>query len=138
MVDNGIQIHQDVINQLNNKLALFERCGFVYGNNHYYTEIAEVGNCSRTPECAFRMKPIEQFEALREIKEKGFKNIIIFHTHPGKRSNSELSDGDTRIFRDKEIHAVYSIKGLKLYKGIRRNFVMKIREIGFSVVGGTI
>lgn len=85
-----------------------ESCGYLLGNAEgFVTENYRMENIDHSPE-HFSFAPKDQFAALRYARERGFKILANWHSHPA--SPSRPSQEDLRLANDPNIrYAILSL-----------------------------
>lgn len=89
------------------KAAPLEACGLLAGRDGKVTKFYPLANADASPE-HFRMKPEEQFAAVKDMRQTGLKMLAIWHSHPA--SPPRMSEEDLRLAYTPDI--VYVILSL--------------------------
>ena len=76
------------------RAAPLEACGLLGGGDGHATEFYELRNADASGE-HYRMKPEEQFAAVRDMRGKGVRMLAIWHSHP--ETPARMSDEDLRL-----------------------------------------
>ncbi|PCJ60921.1 MAG: hypothetical protein COA79_07630 [Planctomycetota bacterium] len=87
-----------------------EICGYLSGADDVCEELHQLENISDTPEVFFNFNPKDQFAVTKEIREKGTKFLVCFHSHP--IGGESLSKDDKKLLIDKSMK--YIIVSLRL------------------------
>ncbi|MDH5718016.1 MAG: M67 family metallopeptidase [Spirochaetia bacterium] len=109
-----------------------EVCGYLAGKDNQILEHYELTNLDKSPE-HFSMDPKEQFNAVKDAREKGYKIISCYHSHP--ETPARPSAEDIKLAYDPNmIYIIISLAGgSKEIKGyeIKEN---NVKEIKLEVV----
>ena len=89
-------------------IAPIESCGYLAGKNGVAEVFYKMTNVDQSPE-HFSFDPKEQFQVVKDARQKGLSLIAVYHSHP--ETPARLSDEDIRLFNDPD--PVYIIVSLK-------------------------
>ncbi len=98
-----ISIKQSVLDQIvaHARLELpNEACGYLAGNDGVITFGYQLTNIDHSPE-HFSFDPSEQFQAVKDARNKGFQIMANYHSHP--QTPARPSEEDIRLAYDPEI-----------------------------------
>jgi proteasome lid subunit RPN8/RPN11 len=86
-----------------------EACGLLIGNGNNITEVHPITNILHSP-IAFRMDPVEQYQALLRQETNRLDLLCIYHSHPAGPENP--SEQDIREFAyPGSPYLIWSLKG---------------------------
>lgn len=94
------------------KAAPLEACGLLAGRDGKVTKFYAMTNIDASAE-HFRMKPEEQFAAVKDLRRLGLKLLAIWHSHPA--SPPRMSEEDLRLAYTPDV--VYVILSLAVFQG---------------------
>jgi proteasome lid subunit RPN8/RPN11 len=80
-----------------------EACGYLAGSEDFITKSYELTNIDHSPE-HFSFDPAEQFQSLKDSRNKGLQIIANYHSHPS--TPARPSAEDIRLAYDREISYV--------------------------------
>ncbi len=98
-----ILIKQSVLDQIvaHARLELpNEACGYLAGNDGVITFSYQLTNLDHSPE-HFSFDPSEQFQAVKDARNKGLQIMANYHSHP--QTPARPSEEDIRLAYDAEI-----------------------------------
>lgn len=108
-----------------------EACGILAGSGSEVSNIYKMTNIENSPVSYF-MDSEEQFKIMKEIREKNFSMIAIFHSHPSSAAYPSQRDESLAFYDD----ATYVIVSLIGTEPVVRGFSIregKIQEIEIIV-----
>ena len=85
-----------------------EICGLIAGKDGLPVKLYETTNSDARPRVRYNVDPMELLTALREIEEKGWELIAIYHSHPMSEAYPSGTDVSLAYYPD----AVYIIVSL--------------------------
>ena len=83
--------------------APLEACGYLAGNNTQIRKFYRMKNVDQSPE-HYSFDPQEQFNILKEAREKNLDLIAVYHSHP--QTPARPSKEDIRLAYDSQISYV--------------------------------
>jgi len=102
----ALRIQKHVIKEIvahAEKNAPIEACGYLAGNDDLVTVGVPLCNADESPK-HFSFDPKEQFEAVRDLRKRGFKPMAVYHSHPA--SPARPSQEDIRLAFDPNVSYV--------------------------------
>lgn len=108
-----------IIAQADREVPL-EACGYLAGTENNVLEIFPMENIDKSPE-HFSFDPKDQFKVIKTARQKGWRLIAVYHSHPA--SPARLSKEDIRLAFDEEmVHLIHSLankesRAYRLIKG---------------------
>ncbi len=108
-----------------------EACGILAGKGNEVSEIYRISNAEKSP-VSYLMDPMEQFKAMKDMREKKIEMVGIFHSHPSSPAYPSPKDVDLAFYED----AAYVIVSLANREPVVRSFAVierKIHETGIFV-----
>jgi len=118
-----ISIKKDVLEQIiahAKKDLPNEVCGYLAGNDGLVTYSYQLTNVDHSPE-HFSFDPAEQFNAVKDARNKGLQILANYHSHP--ETPSRPSQEDIRLAYDPEIG--YVIISLAAAEPVVKSFRIK-------------
>ena len=100
-------IYDDMITHAKSELPN-ESCGYLAGKEGIISTFYPMTNIDASPE-HFSFDPKEQFNVVKEARNKGIELLSVYHSHP--ETPARLSEEDIRLFNDP--NPVYIIVSLK-------------------------
>ncbi len=85
-----------------------EVCGLIAGRDGYPVKIYRTTNNDPMPRVRYNVEPRELLEVLREIEDKGWNLLAIYHSHPESEAYPSGTDVSLSYYPD----AVYFITSL--------------------------
>ncbi len=108
-----------------------EACGILAGKGNEVSGIYKMSNTENSP-VSYLMDPMEQFKAMKDMREKKIEMVGIFHSHPSSPAYPSPKDVDLAFYED----AAYVIVSLANREPVVRSFAVierKIHETGIFV-----
>lgn len=130
-----IYIKEDIINgivQQAKEGTPLEICGYLAGKNNLISNCYKLTNKDRSSE-HYSFIPKEQFDTLRDVRDKGLELMVVYHSHPA--SPARMSDEDIKLAYDKDI--LYAIISLQQDSPVVKFFDMSggmPNEIEFKII----
>lgn len=107
-----LKITQNIIDRIvahGKAEAPLEACGYLAERNGTISKHIEMRNVDMSP-VHFSMDPAEQFAAVKECREHGFKIRAVYHSHP--ETPARPSAEDVKLAYDKSIsYVIVSLAG---------------------------
>lgn len=100
-------LYDDIIDHAKS-IAPIESCGYIAGKDNKAEVFYKMTNVDQSSE-HFSFDPKEQFQVVKDARQKGLSLIAVYHSHP--ETPARLSDEDIRLFNDP--NPVYIIVSLK-------------------------
>ena len=109
-----------------------EACGYLAGDGDRVVSLIPMTNIDHSAE-HFSFDPVEQFDAIKLAREKGYSLIGVYHSHPA--TPARMSEEDIRLAYDTEI--VYLIMSLKddLMKAFKINAQKEVSDVPIQIEG---
>lgn len=86
-----------------------EACGYQAGVPGEAREVIPMQNVDQSPE-HFSFDPVEQFRALKKVRNQGLQLIAVYHSHPA--SPARMSEEDIRLANDPDmVYVIVSLLG---------------------------
>lgn len=86
-----------------------EACGLIVGRAGVPTRLIRCANAHETPTTRYRIDPLEQLHAFREMDERGEELVAIYHSHPASQPYPSPTDRAEAHYPD----AVYVLTSLR-------------------------
>ncbi|MCM8833089.1 MAG: M67 family metallopeptidase [Candidatus Omnitrophica bacterium] len=116
----------DFIKEHGNKELPNEACGYLAGVNDEILTAVKMTNIDKSPEhFSFDIK--EQFNVVKNLREKGLEIKGVYHTHPS--SPARMSDEDIRLANDINLfYLIYSLiyDNFAVFKITKEKFVIPV------------
>ena len=107
---NGLSIPEDLISQIAEQAREEmpnEACGYLRGTDSQVSGLIRMTNVDASPE-HFSLDPAEQFEAVREARDRGESLLAVYHSHP--ETPARMSLEDIRLANDTSItYVIHSL-----------------------------
>ena len=115
----------------------YECCGFLGGNkvgeDIFITRIVPLTNIDQSSE-HFSMDPNEQFQALKQIRNNGFKLVGNYHSHP--YTPSRPSEEDKRLAFDPSIlYGILSLEKEPVFNLFKIDHEKKVEKLEYMIEG---
>lgn len=112
-----------------------EACGYLAGKEEVVSHHVPLTNMDKSPE-HYSLDPKEQFDTVRDLRNRGLKVIAVYHSHPC--SPARMSEEDIRLAHDPDMRYVI----ISLYNGtIVKSFRVRdssVEEEELVIIGSEI
>ncbi|NOY64736.1 MAG: M67 family metallopeptidase [Nitrospirae bacterium] len=101
-----------------------EVCGILAGDGEQVTTIYKMTNTEHSPVSYF-MEPQEQFQVMKDMRNRGIKMMAIYHSHPEAQAYPSQKDVNLAFYDD----VVYIIISLLGNEPVVRAFTIRDKKI---------
>ncbi len=122
------EVYEQMISHAQDGFPL-EVCGYLGEKNGIVSFIKKMKNTDESNE-HFAFDPAEQFVAVKEMREKGCKAAVVYHSHP--ETPSRPSEEDIKLANDSEVS--YIIVSLADTEPVVKSFRIKDETVSLEEI----